>query len=447
MKNLLLVLTLLIAALLSCSNDQKPVFKYQSDDSVKRLISEKNIYPPSKIIVFTDPHYYAESLGVNTKLFYDSLADDKKFLVNGQQVIKAAITEMAQVPADFIIISGDLTKDGEYTSHTEFGKLLKKLEDSGKPVYVVPGNHDISNGIALDYSGESPRKTDTVTPEDFRKTYNEYGYKEAVHKDKNSLSYIAEPVKGLWLFCLDSNKWRENKPDKHVVSGGTFYPETLAWIEDMLIESKKQKKAVMISMHHAVMEHFKGQKKFYKDFVIDNDGDISRLFAAYGVSLVFSGHYHAQDISQKHFPEFNKTLYDIETGSFVTYPLPYRQLTITGEQKAEVKTIHMKTPRFEGMDTTEYSRKRYYDITIKMVNDAMAKYFVSETGQKKLGPQIAEAYILHLYGDEPVQADILDADGIGFFGSIALKLKKDLIFGWRTDLLPADNNVILDLNK
>ncbi|PKL16662.1 MAG: hypothetical protein CVV49_15130 [Spirochaetae bacterium HGW-Spirochaetae-5] len=447
MKKSLLILALFVISFLSCSGDKKPVFKYQNDDPVKRLIAEKNSYPESSIIVFTDPHYYPESLGVNTKLFYDSLADDKKFLANGQQVIKSAIAEMSQLSADFIILSGDLTKDGEYTSHEEFAELLKKLEESGKPVYVVPGNHDINNGIAFDYSGESPRKTATVTPEDFRNIYNEYGYKEAVHKDKTSLSYIAEPVKGLWLFCLDSNKWRENKPDKHVVSGGTFYPETLSWIEEMLIESKKQKKAVMISMHHAVMEHFKGQRKFYKDFVIDNHEDISRLFAAYGVSLVFTGHYHAQDITQKHFAEFNKTLYDIETGSFVTYPLPYRQITITNDQKAVVKTVHMKKPKFEGMDTTEYSRKRYYDITLKMVNDAMGKYLVSDAGQKKLGPQITEAYILHLYGDEPVQADILDADGVGFFGSIALKLKKDLIFGWRTDFPPADNNVILDLNK
>ncbi len=447
MKKIFVIILFFIFTFLFCSKDQKPVLRYQNDDSIKKLITGKTDYPSSNIIVFTDPHYYPESLGLNTKLFYESLADDKKFLVDGQQIIKAAITEMAQLPGDFIILSGDMTKDGEYKSHLEFTKLLKILEDSGKPVFVVPGNHDVNNGLAMDFSGESPKKTDTVTPEDFRKIYNEYGYKESIYRDEDSLSYVVEPVKGLWLFCLDSNKWRENKQDKHVVSGGTFYPETLSWIEEMLIESKKQKKAVMVSMHHAVMEHFKGQRKFYKDFVIDNHEEISRLFAAYGVSLVFTGHYHAQDITEKSFPEFNKTLYDIETGSFVTYPLPYRQLNITSDQNVVIKSSYMKKPQFENMDTTEYSKKRYYDITLKMVSDAMGKYFVSENGQKKLGPQITDAYILHLTGDEPLQKDIVDDESIGFFGSMALKLKKDLIFGWRTDLKPADNNVILDLSK
>ncbi len=355
---LLLLVTL---PLTYCSKTDKPVFKYQSDDSLKNLLLEKHSYPAAKIIVFTDPHFFPESLGVNSSLFYDSLDSDKKFMVNGQQVINYAIDEMSQLSADFIVLSGDMTKDGEYASHVEFAKYLKVLEDSGKPVFVIPGNHDIQNGLAMDYSGDAPKTTDSVTTDDFIRIYSDFGYKESLYTDDDSLSYVAEPVKGLWLLCLDSNSWRENEKDKYSVTAGKFYPETLQWIEEILIESKRQKKAVMVSMHHAVLEHFKGQNKFYSNFVVENFDDISRLFAAYGVSVVFSGHYHAQDIVEKSFPEFNHTLYDIETGSFVSYPLPYRQLVITPDQKLIVKTILMKKPQFDGMILPSTAKK---NITI-----------------------------------------------------------------------------------
>ena len=47
-----------------------------------------------------------------------------------------------------------------------------------------------------------------------------------------------------------------------------------------------------------------------------------------GLRIMFTGHYHANDITSR--IDGDKTLYDIETGSMVTAPIPYRIITIKG---------------------------------------------------------------------------------------------------------------------
>ena len=44
--------------------------------------------------------------------------------------------------ADGLILSGDLTFNGEKKSHEELAEKFKKVEKSGAPVMVIPGNHD-----------------------------------------------------------------------------------------------------------------------------------------------------------------------------------------------------------------------------------------------------------------------------------------------------------------
>jgi len=45
-----------------------------------------------------------------------------------------------------------------------------------------------------------------------------------------------------------------------------------------------------------------------------------------GIRLIFTGHYHANDIVE--FTNDGKTLYDIQTGSLVTPPYSYRIMTL-----------------------------------------------------------------------------------------------------------------------
>jgi len=85
-------------------------------------------------------------------------------------------------------------------------------------------------------------------------------------------------VPGLWLVALDSCRWKENEPHEESVVGGSFSAETLAWLEDALIASKKENKAVMAAIHHGIWEHYTGKAKYYAKYLVDDHKRIAGIF-------------------------------------------------------------------------------------------------------------------------------------------------------------------------
>ena len=63
-------------------------------------------------------------------------------------------------------------------------------------------------------------------------------------------------------------------------------------------------------------------------YLVNDYERLSTAFADAGMSYVFTGHMHANDIAAM-TTEAGSTLYDIETGSVVTYPSPMRFVTIS----------------------------------------------------------------------------------------------------------------------
>ena len=69
----------------------------------------------------------------------------------------------------------------------------------------------------------------------------------------------------------------------------------------------------------------------FSDYLLDDWATVSKLFADAGMRMVFTGHYHAQDVVKRSIktadtPSF---IFDVETGSLVTYPVPYRIVTLS----------------------------------------------------------------------------------------------------------------------
>ena len=95
--------------------------------------------------------------------------------------------------------------------HQHLASMFSDFESSpGIKIYVIPGNHDIMNFHATDFLGDSAIAAPTITHEEFLQYYAEFGFIEAIAKDDSSLSYIAEPVPGTWLFALDACLYFEN---------------------------------------------------------------------------------------------------------------------------------------------------------------------------------------------------------------------------------------------
>ena len=424
----------------------KPSFQFQTNNEVKTLLETNHAYPDARFIVLSDLHFYDKSLGITGKAFQNYLDHDRKLLVLSEEILYTAIANVSNEHADFVLVSGDLTKDGEKVSHQGVIKALKKLESTGLKVYVVPGNHDINNGESVQYLEDGTKPTPNINHEGFKTMYREFGYREAINEDSHSLSYVIEPVEGLWVLGLDSCRWKENRPDHRPIVDGAFSVQTMEWIEEQLISAKKKKKAVIVFLHHGIMEHYPANEKYYGKYVIDESEAVSKLFARYGVRLAFTGHFHAQDITKKEFKDSGDFIFDIETGALVTAPCPYRIIEISGGHTASIKSKFIESiPSKDHF--ADYAYEYIYKGTVTMANAKLDKFMVSKKQQPLISGQVSKAYCAHLLGDEKKPDVTINKEGFGWWLRFIAWMQKDLINGWWTDLPPADNHLTIDLNN
>ena len=381
--------------LIGCAVTTKgQVFRYQSDSSVQTLIAgTPATYPSASFIVFSDAHLFSPSLGTEGPALEEYLANDRKLLLDSTKIMDSLLDSISKIKADFVLVPGDLTKDGEKVDHELAASYLARIRATGKKVFVVPGNHDILNPGAVSYDATGSKPVPNITPEEFVQIYHQFGYDDALCRDTETLSYVAEPVPGLWLLALDDCLYRENPGRTEAVTGGAFTQQTLAWIEQMLIEAARQNKSVIVMMHHGVTEHFTGEEKYFSDYIVDNYLEVSRLLATYNARLVFTGHYHAQDITLRRFPG-DKYLFDIETGSLVTYPCPYRVVTLAGAT-ATIRSGYVISIAGHATDFPQYARSYIESGIVNLATKAIEDFGVSPPDAAKLATQVGDAFVAH----------------------------------------------------
>lgn len=436
-----LLLIVSLSGMIGCSSEEIS-FRYENDDTIRQLIdAEAPDYPDMEFMVFSDAHLYSSSLGVEGEAFQKYLDSDRKLLAESEAILAEMTDIVIDATPDFVIVPGDLTKDGELICHELFIEYLEEIEGNGISTYVIPGNHDIANPDAHSYDGDTVTEVDSISALQFHDMYREFGYNEAVSEDEHSLSYIAEPISGLWLFALDSCRYSEN--DDEPVVGGSFSAATLSWIESMLIEANQDGKAVIAMMHHGVLEHFEGQADSFEEYVIEDYEDISEMLAEYNVRMVFTGHYHAQDVVSMTTEETEKQLYDIETGSLVTYPNPYRTVKITDGTEVEISSGHITS--IEGYETgfPEYSKEYVTEGLQNIGLDMLDDYGLTGDKAQVIVGQIADAGLAHYTGDEtlPEGEVAVTSEGSGIIGWFVVLFRGDLLRSMWRDLPPADNDL------
>ncbi len=399
----------------------------------------------ARFMVFSDPHYYDPSLGTEGTAFQEYLDGDRKLLKESRELLIEALLKISNSDAEFVIVPGDLTKDGTRVSHEMFAAMILELEAKGKQVYVVPGNHDINNGHSFAFQGDKKIPVENVSPFDYLDIYHEFGYSEALYTDGYSLSYVVEPTDGLWLLGLDACQYLENEPGHHPVTDGDFKKETLEWIEEIAAMASKENKTMIAFMHHGILEHYQKQNRFFGEYVVDNHRRVSKQFAALGINVVFTGHYHSQDITMKKWNSGNFII-DVETGSLVTYPSPLREVRISED------TMHIESQYIESIpmypeNFTDYSRAYVHAGIAGIAEDVMMSMWLKQEDAQKLSGQIGDAFIAHYEGDEPTVERYLDVSGVGLLGRLMILFKRRLVKELHTDLPPADNDLVIDLSN
>lgn len=99
-----------------------------------------------KMCVVSDVHLMApELLKSDGKAFQDYLSSDRKLLGESVEIMDSITNRLLAEHPKVLLVTGDLTKDGENVSHQELvDKYLSRLRKEGISVYVIPGNHDVN---------------------------------------------------------------------------------------------------------------------------------------------------------------------------------------------------------------------------------------------------------------------------------------------------------------
>jgi len=402
-------------------------------------------YPNTSFAVISDIHIYDSSLGSSGAAFEKVMMSDRKLLLDSIDLLDFAIDEIIASDARFVLVAGDLSKDGELVNHRIASEKLKRFTEAGLKVFVAPGNHDINNPDAVRFSGDTYESVPSISAEEFTQIYGDFGYNAALMRDSNSLSYVAELEDDLWLLALDVCRYRENVPGKHEIVSGKISQKTADWSAEVLRAAAKSNKAVMAMIHHGVVEHWNGQKKLHPDYLIQDFANFGKFLASWNVRLAFTGHYHALDIVRADFD--GKFIYDIETGSLVTAPCPIRYLEIK-DNALNIRTDTIVGKLHPGTAFAANALAFVKKTVMLEAGSVLKKFKVSEKDTAIISDAVGSAFAAHYDGDEnPALRPPLDKSKLGLWGRFVLGQQQYVLDGMWADLAPSDNNVRLDLGK
>jgi hypothetical protein len=355
-----------------------------------------------KICVISDIHYFDPDLLINDgTAFQTYLAYDRKLLQESEAILESVIDSLIAENPNYVFVAGDLTKDGELTGHQKVASYFQQLEDAGIEVIITPGNHDINNPHAVSFDGDDITPVSSVSPTEFASIYDNFGFAQAVSRDTNSLSFAYELTDSITVISMDVCRYDSNYVEGHPTTSGGFKPEVLEWILSQIETTRETGRTVMGIMHHGIVEHYTGQKDLFSEYVIDNWDSVSTVLANAGMNIVFTGHYHAQDMVMKTTDE--SFILDIETGSTVTYPCPFRIINIT-DNLFSVSGKRVQEINYDIGDVTfqEYALD-FIETGLPVLVKGMLMgepYNLPDSTATILEPAITESFIAHYEGDE-----------------------------------------------
>lgn len=356
--------------------------------TVPALAAEKPQDMNLRIAVMSDLHYLSPDMIADTEDFEHALNSDRKLLKESSAILNEMFERVRADKPDILLVSGDLTKDGEQECHAALAKQLQQLQQDipGLKIYVINGNHDIRNYNAKNFNtpdGKAVPATRTH-PEDFKRIYD-FVYSDptviatftpAAGNEAGSLSYVARPVEGLTIVAMDTCRYSKentsNGTDEHETSGA-ISADLEKWVIEQTAAAKARGDLVIGLEHHGLVPHFDVEPTILPMYLVNGYERIAQEYADAGMSAVFTGHMHAVDIAAMTTKAGN-TFYDIETGSALTYPCPIRFVdlrcsTVGGETntymsvstKTHIGPINYTDPAtgvaYVIDDLTEYARE------------------------------------------------------------------------------------------
>lgn len=173
-------------------------------------------------------------------------------------------------------------------------------------------------------------------------------------------------------------------------------------------------KKVIAFMHHGVNPHFLAEPQIFPDYLVDQWSSVGPALAAAGLRVIFTGHYHSQDVSNWLPTGPNSTvslpLYDIETSSLVGYPCAYRLASLSADGALTVTTRRVTeiagmgpAPAFQAYALAFAQALLPYQVVAEL------KYLLgfTEAEAVALAPVVVQGLIANYAGNETPDDDVL----------------------------------------
>lgn len=309
----------------------------------------------AQFATFADIHYLdAASMGSKDSGFSDAVSTSNVMQVGG--ILDAALASVKSAgTVKYLLIAGDLTYTGEKSAHIELAQKLADFEEqTGIAVYVINGSSDINNTDASKYIRNEEtgdwywEYADSVTPDEFRSIYADFGYDEAVDRYYSSgagaCSYAVELPDGYRLIAIDSAKYTYDNTSSGAdvaEKGGKMSRGLLDWVCGQIEEAKERGQIPIGLTHCAVNEHTYVTSVVLNGYMTDGWQEICETLADAGMHYVFTGNTHITDISSV-ISDNGETLYDVGTCALGVYPNQYRVTTFYPQADGTISAMFEK---------------------------------------------------------------------------------------------------------
>lgn len=355
--------------------------------------------PELTIVHVSDMHYFSPLLIANEDFMWKvAMESDGKDTVQSALIAQAFVDDMIKLKPDVVIITGDLTLNGEEASHEELRDLLGKLKDIGIEVYVMTGNHDV-NMTAYRYTNDGVEEVPSFGSQRFENHWWDFGYGEALSKDRWSNSYIAKLNEKTWLLTVDSNTG----------SKGTIRKSTLDWMDENLAKANQEGIRVISATHQNLFVH---NENFVWGYQLNNAAALIELYEKYGVEVNLSGHLHVQTIVE------SNGIADIAVSALVDTPLQYGILTVSGDKLSyrtrEISNEALKSKAKEVFD--ECTRNKVKNELLNVSDPVVAQKMMD------IAVQLNREYFLGRFSKVDEEALALWKESDSFFAKYLVSI-------------------------
>lgn len=316
----------------------------------------------------TDTHYFDSSFKRTGEAYENRSRTDQKCVAETPAVIDAGFKKLVEdKDTNIILIPGDLVYRGEYQSHVGFRDRLYKLQEQGKKIYLITARHDYcEDGEPAEFEGDQIIPVKGMPRAELPEFYKDFGFGQAISEHKETMSYVAQLGEGIRLLAINC--------DGDCKGFKGLWDDQIKWMLEQIEDAHKTGNYIFAMTHYPLLP-FSPVMNLIGDAKLTDWEKVAEILADAGVDLIFTGHMHAQAVTEFVSEKGNK-ITDVQTGCFVGCPCAYRKVTFEDEHTIDIQSYTIEDFDYDkgGKTAGEYFQWRF-DRMITDIMDAMAYDF------------------------------------------------------------------------